>query len=215
MLTDSDVFWIAETYLRLSADLRPDAPPDEPSVPAWYLALKQEWASTDPVPVNQGDLAQVVRGLRHATDTTAPRSDLPQWLDLVQQFLATDPDFDTAQRARYELSGQLCAELATCGRPSTHVRAFFADVAAMTAPADLLDASVLLQYAETARRVGESALDEEELRGWAAALRRHLATLLDSSTSPGRRAGLLNAAAHLSLRLNYRAASDARRNRAL
>ncbi|NJC66227.1 hypothetical protein HC028_17195 [Planosporangium flavigriseum] len=205
LLTDPDVFWIAETYLRLSADMRPVAPPNEPSLPAWYSALKQRWANTERTPVNQGDLAQLVRGLRHATDTTAARPDLPEWLGLIEQFLATEPDFEAAQRARYELSRATLRGAGDLRPAEHHVRAFFGDVASMTLPADLLDASVLLQYTETARLAGESALDEDELRDWAKELRQHLTTLLEPPTTAGRRAGLLNAAAHLSLHFDYAA----------
>lgn len=205
LLTDPEVFWIAETYLRLSADLRPAGPPDEPSLPTWYSGLKQEWATAERAPVNDGDLAQLVRGLRHATDTAAARSDLPEWLDLVEQFLTADPDFEAAQRARYEISRATLRGTGDMRPAEHHVRAFFAGLALMDVPADLLDASVLLQYAETARLASESALGEDELIFWAADFRQHLTALLESSTTPGRQAGLLNATAHLSLHFDYTA----------
>jgi hypothetical protein len=205
LLTDPEIFWIAETYLRLSADLRPAGPPDEPSLPTWYSELKQQWATAERRPANHGDLAQLVRGLRHATDTAAARSDLPEWLGLVEQFLTTDPDFETAQRARYEIARATLRGAGDMRPAEHHVRAFFADIASMSVPADLLDASVLLQYAETARLAGESALGEQELLRWAAELRQHLTALLGSPTTPGRRAGLLNTAANLSLHIDYTA----------
>jgi len=69
----------------------------------------------------------------------------------------------------------------------------------------LLDASVLLQYATTATLAGEAALDEDELRNWTTELREHLTTLLEAPAGPGRRVGLLNAAANLSLHADYNA----------
>jgi hypothetical protein len=44
----------------------------------------------------------------------------------------------------------------------------------------------------------------KELFYWAAELRQHLTALLESPATPGRRAGLLNAAANLSLHFDYR-----------
>jgi hypothetical protein len=205
LLTDPEVFWIAETYLRLSADLRPTGPPDEPSLPGWYSELKQQWATPERIPVNHGDLAQLVRGLRHATDTAATRADLPEWLGLVEQFLAADPDFEAAQRARYEISRATLRGAGDMRPAERHVRAYFDGIASMSVPSDLLDASVLLQYAETARLADDSALGQEELLRWAMQMRQHLIALLESPTTPGRRVGLLNAAANLFLHFDYTA----------
>lgn len=203
LLTDPEIFWIAETYLRLSADLRPARPSDEPSAPSWYLNLKQQWADPERMPANYGDLAQLVRGLRHATDNRATRSDLSQWLDLVERYLNTSPDFETAQRARYEIARATLRGNGDMRPAEHHVRTFFEGVASMTVPADLLDASVLLQYAEAARLAGESALGDEEMIRWATDLRIHVTAQLKTTTTPGRRAGLLNVAASLALHVDY------------
>jgi hypothetical protein len=203
LLTDAEVFWIAETYLRLPADACPTPPPNEPLLPAWYATLKREWSSTERKPGNHGELMQVVRGLRYATDTKAARPDLAEWLGLAEQFLATDPGLGATQRGRYEISRATLRGTGNMRQAEHHVRAFFANVASMAVPADLLDASVLLQYAETARMCGESALGEEELQDWAEGLREHLAALLGRPTTLGRRAGLLHAAASLSLHFDY------------
>lgn len=206
LLTDPEAFWIAETYLRLSADLRPSGRSDEPSGPTWYSKLKQQWATTERTPVNHGDFAQLVGGLRHATDTTAVRSDLGEWLELVEQYLATDPDIEMAQRARYEISRATLRGAGDMRPAEHHVRAFFAEIASMTVPADLLDASILLKYAATAALLaGESALGEDELLRWFGELRQHLTTLLADPTTSGRRAGLLSVAADLSLHFDYTA----------
>ncbi|MFG3642437.1 hypothetical protein ACGF3C_19460 [Micromonospora sp. NPDC047762] len=203
LLTGPDIFWIAETYLRLTADLRPPSPSGEPPLPGWYTALKLQWTVAERVPVNHGDFSQLVRGLRHATDTREARSDLATWLSLVEQFLAGGPDSDTAQRARYEIARATLRGTGDLRPAEHHVRAFFAEITSMAAPAALLDASVLLQYATTATLAGEAALDHDELRNWATELRQHLTTLLEGTAAPGRRVGLLNAAASLSLHIDY------------
>lgn len=210
LLTDPDIFWIAETYLRLTADLRPPSPPGEPPFPEWYTALKRQWTAAERVPVNHGDFSQLIRGLRHATDTREARPDLATWLSLVEQYLACGPHSDAVQRARYEIARATLRGAGDLRPAEHHVRTFFAEITSMTAPAALLDASVLLQYATTATLAGEAALDDDQLRTWTTELRQHLTTLLEDPATPGHRAGILHAAASLSLHIDYSALPERR-----
>lgn len=205
LLSDHEVFWIARTYLHLPAELAPARPPDEPDLPAWYSSLKQDWSRADRSIGNIGEMMQAVEGLRHATDTRASRADLGEWLHLVEAFLSTVTDLGTAQRARYEISRSTLRGTGDLRPAEHHTRGYFADARSMEEPSDLLDATVLLQYTEAASRNGEASLSCAEIQGWAAELRDHIASLLETAAMPGRRAGLLNAAAHLSLRFDVEA----------
>ncbi|MEV6986504.1 hypothetical protein AB0M95_35320 [Sphaerisporangium sp. NPDC051017] len=203
LLSEPDVFWIAQTYLHLSEEMRPAAPPSKQALPDWYATLKDDWALADRKIQNLGEMMQVVGGLRHATDVREARPKLPEWVRLLEIFLSTVTDVDTAQRGRYEISRATLRGTGNLRPAEHHVRAFFANVTSMTAPGDLQDAGILLQYVETAAQCGESSLGAAELRAWAAELRDHVASLLQATDSPGRRAGLLNVAAHLSLHIDY------------
>ena len=205
LLADHEVFWIARTYLHLPAELAPAPPPSGPEVPRWYARLRDEWADGDRAVRNFAEMMQVVEGLRHATDTRGARADLGDWLRLMEAFIAGIADPDTVQRARYEVARATLRGTGDLRPAEQHVRAFFAGARSLRDPTDLRDAGVLLQYLEMASRNGESSIRTGELTGWAADLRGHITALLEEAASPGRRAGLLRAAADLSLRIDIAA----------
>jgi hypothetical protein len=204
LLADHEVFWIARTYLHLPAELAP-APPGGPEMPRWYAHLREEWADGSRAVRNFAEMMQVVQGLQHATDTRDARADLSDWLRLMEAFIADVADTGTVQCARYEVARATLRGTGDLRPAEHHVRAFFADTRSLTEPADLHDAGVLLHYLETASRNGESSLSTGELTGWTADLRGYITCLLEDTTSPGRRAGLLRAAADLSLRVDIAA----------
>ncbi|MFF4241470.1 hypothetical protein ACFYYL_36880 [Actinomadura geliboluensis] len=208
LLADHEIFWIAQTYLRIPAVLCPESPPSEPAVPDWYSALKDTWAPGGRHVENLGEMMQVVEGLRYATDNRGAREDLDDWLNLMEGYLPRLTDATMTQRARYEISRAMLRGTGDLRPAENHVQAYFADVETMTDPIALLDASSLLQYLGGASRNGESSLDPADVEIWSVELSDHVKLLLENAVLPGRRAGLLNVAARLSLRLNIGALED-------
>jgi len=134
LLTDYEVFWIARTYLHLSAELSPAPPPSRPEMPGWYARLRDDWANGNRAVRNVAEMMQVVEGLRHATDTRDARVDLGDWLRLADAFISDVADADTVQRARYEVARATLRGTGDLRPAEHHARAFFADVRSLTAP---------------------------------------------------------------------------------
>jgi hypothetical protein len=199
LLADHDTFWIARTYLHLPAGLAPSPPAEEQGIPAWYAHLRDDWSQADRTIGNFAELMQVTEGLRHATDTRSARADLGDWLPLMDRAASGLEDVASRQRARYEITRATLRGTGDLRPAEHHARAFFEEVLSLTAPGDLHDAAVLLHYLDTASRIGESSISTAEVKEWAAALRSHIASLLEDTTSSGRRAGLLRATADLAL----------------
>jgi hypothetical protein len=91
LLADPELFWIAEEYLHLPAELQPPAPSGESALPDWYTGLREDWQTRDGAPASLGDLLALARGLRHATFHREARGDLPGWLSLVERLLHRAP----------------------------------------------------------------------------------------------------------------------------
>jgi hypothetical protein len=208
LLADHDTFWIARTYLHLPAGLAPSPPPEEQGAPAWYARLRDDWSQGDRTIGNFAELTQVAEGLRHATDTRSARADLGDWLQLMDRAASSLEDVASLQRARYEITRATLRGTGDLRPAEHHARTFFEDVLSLAAPGDLHDAVVLLQYLDTAARIGESSISTGEVRAWAATLRGHIASLLDDAASPGRRAGLLRATADLALNMDVDALGE-------
>jgi hypothetical protein len=201
-LADREVFWIAEEYLSIPADFRPEASEDEDELPHWYRDRRERWRRRGVVDASPGELSAVTDGLRHATFAPDARVDLTFWLDLVRP-LALSPDGECPpeirQRARYEVA---VAEIRGGGslRPADEIaRAFLQQAVDEEDPAVLEDAAGLLSYAGTAVSIGHSALSLEELADANEALRSRIAELLDGDPPPTRRARLLQTLGHLAL----------------
>jgi hypothetical protein len=208
LLADHDTFWIARTYLHLPAGLAPSPPAGEQGAPAWYARLRDDWRQGDKTIGNFAELTQVAEGLRHATDTRSARADLGDWLQLMDRAASALVDVASLQRARYEITRATLRGTGDLRPAEHHAQAFFEDMLSLAAPGDLHDAVVLLQYLDTAARIGESSISTGEVKTWAATLRAHIASLLEDATSPGRRAGLLRATADLALNIDLDALGE-------
>ena len=203
LLADHELFWIAEEYLHLPAELRPPAPVDSPALPDWYTSLREDWQVREAAPVNLGDLLALARGLRHATFHQEARGDLSGWLGLVERVVRNTPDQEARQRARYELALATLRCTGTLRPAEQHVRDFFAELASIDSPALLYDASILAQTCEAACGYGATDLTLQEAAGWIAGARRRVDALLTELPPPNARAMLLQAAAHLALHFDY------------
>lgn len=195
-LAEADIFWIAARYLSLPAEIAPPQPPEDSS--EWYSELRNDWREREAANT-LADLLSAKRGLRHSTFDKAARPDLPFWLALVRRFLEADFDEDLRRRARYEVS---VATLRGAGdlTPADGLAAEFIDQACDAHElAELEDGSVLLMYCAGALMRSRTGLSPEQLHDWNARLRARVEHLLDESSSPNRRAMLMQILGHLSM----------------
>ena len=199
LLSKPEGFWIAEQFLSIPAEIRPEAAVIEGCLPAEYLERRRKWREkSSPIPT-LGDLIDLKAGLRRATFYQDARGDLPFWLGLMRQLLAS-PELPAhiKQRARYEL---VVATLRGTNdfRPVDGLaRTYFSESLRETEPALLRDASTLLMYATAAVRLGLSTLTPVELCDWNAQLTRRIQDLMNHET-PHRRASLLESFGFLGL----------------
>ena len=199
LLARPDGFWIAEQFLSIPAEIRPEVADVDGDLPAEYLERRHRWREKGSPNLTLGDFIDLKAGLREATFHQEARGDLPFWLGLVRQLLAS-PECPThiRQRARYEL---VVATLRGTGdfRPVDQVaRAYLDESLSEIEPARLQDASSLLFYANTAVRVGLTSLTPTELGDW----NRHLTSRIEdlaTRETPHRRTSLLFAVGHLGL----------------
>lgn len=205
LLAHQDTFWIASRWLALPAEMAPELP-SEDSRPAWYVRALEKWRTTDAAPDTTAELMEVRAALRRATFRSDARSDLGFWLDRMAAASSNSGYDGFRQRARYEVS---VAQLRGGGdlRPAdSHVSAYFDDLEHRSATwAELLDASVLLQYAGTAFVYGRTSLTQE----WVCATRATLEQSVlersrDKAQTVSQRAGFLDVLGHLRVHVDLR-----------
>ena len=197
-----DGFWIAERFLAIPAEIRPERSAGDGDLSAEYVEQRSRWRENDsPIPI-LGDFIDLKAGLRHAISNEEARVDLPFWLGLVRQLLA-NPECPARieQRARYELVVATFRGTRDF-RPVDDVAPAYLDKSLCESePARLQDASALLMYANTAVRWGITSLTPAELGDWNKRLTIRVQDLFAQETpeTPHRRANLLYAIGHLGL----------------
>ncbi len=102
-IATNELFWVAERYLDLPAELRlDDAPDSEAQVAAPYATAREHWQARKQPAVTRGDFHDLRRCLRFANEPGEGRPDLPFWMDRLRQLLDSE-DADLVLRVRYEL----------------------------------------------------------------------------------------------------------------
>ena len=196
LLSRPDGFWIAERFLTIPAEIRPEASDIDGDLSAEYVERRRGWREKGSPNPTLGDFIDLKAGLRNATSNQEARGDLPFWLGLVRQTLAhPECPANIRQRVRYELV--VATFLGTRNfRPVDDLaHAYLEESLSESEPARLQDASALLLYANTAVRWGITSLTPVELGDWNKRLTTRAQDLVAQETpeTPHRRASLLYA----------------------
>ena len=201
LLARPEGFWIAEQFLSLQADLRPDVSDIEEELSTGYLERRQRWREKGQADQTIGDFIDLKAGIREAVFNPNARADLPFWLGILRRLLANDElPAHILQRARYELVVATLRGTGTFQMVDEVARAYLDDSLNGDEPARLQDASILLSYTNTAVRLGLSSLTPAEILDWNHGLANRIEILVTRST-PGQRAILLFTLGHLGMHL--------------
>ena len=184
-------FWIAEHFLSLPAEIRPDPSPDDEDLPDDYVARRDRWREERPLYPTLGTFVDLRTGLRESMYREAARNDLPFWFGLMRELLAHSgsPTY-IQQRARYELAVVTLLGTGDLRPVDDVVRVYLDESLQECEPAYLEDAGKLLLYAKGAARLGVTKLHAEELEHWIVELAKHIEERISDET-PHRRASLL------------------------
>ncbi|GAA3250767.1 hypothetical protein ACFO1B_44030 [Dactylosporangium siamense] len=198
-LADADLFYLAEQYLNVPAEMAP--PPAEPDLtPAWYQQQRTRWRSKETQQASFGELMDLRKGLRYATFNDAARADLADWLSYARALLAAATYPEVILHAQYEIAVATLRGTDTLRPADILVRSFFEKVLQDVTDHGLLeDALVLGQYCVGAIRRGLTEITRTEIAQWHAGLLRKVRTMLDDQPYPNTRAHLLALSARLRL----------------
>lgn len=204
-LAEPELYWIAQEYLHLPAELAPTVDQSEPEaqLPDWYVELRAYWQRPESRPVNLGDLFDVRHGLRHAIPPGPARVDLPGWVALMTRLAERTPDDEARLHAIYEIVAARIRGTADLRPADALIRRFVEEIRHSDDPTLLFNASLLIQFCMAAAAYGHTDIPLAEVLGWTAPLRHHVDQLLEQDWGPNTRAGLFQAAAHLALHVDY------------
>ena len=191
LLARPEGFWIAERFLSIPAEIRPEAAATNGDLSAEYADRRRRWREKGSPNPTLGDFIDLKTGLRETIYQEDARGDLPYWIGLLRQLLAI-PELSAhiQQRARYELVVARVRVTRDLWIVDDVARAYLDESLNESDPARLDDASTLLMYANTAVRAGVTSLTQAELADWYEHLTNRIHELVINET-PHRRASLL------------------------
>lgn len=189
LLSERDIFWIAESFLDIPAEIYPPAPEGRES--KWYDNLFDNWKSSDQSPYNYADFIELKSAIRHATFTESIRKDISFWIGLLDKLRENSSLNQLKRRCTYEIA---VARLR--GQGSLHdfeedLRQYFKDIENISDIAELENITVLLSYCATANKIGKVSLNDEEVSNWISLITAKVEDELKEVLSPGRKCILL------------------------
>lgn len=192
LLARPEGFWIAEQYLALPAEIRPDAPPDDGDLPEVYLERRCTWREQRVESASLGVFLELKSGLRESMFREAARADLPFWLGRMRELLAhAELSADIQQRARYELIVATLRGTGDMRLVDDVARAYLDESLTEAEPARLDDACTLLMYVVGAALHGVTTIQLDEINRWHETLTQRIEGLIPDEP-PHRRAALLS-----------------------
>lgn len=189
-LCDPEIFWIAEQFLSVPREFRPERNPDE--IEHWYTTALERWEKKDDFPLIPANFHEITSAARHATYGSESRSDVPLWVSRLERFRAADAPAYLARRATYEIAVACLRGLGTLENREEELRIYFAAVPSLHNPSELEDAAVLLKFCYGACLRDAVQIPIDELHGYHEALIDRLDTRIHESETASTKCSFLN-----------------------
>ena len=198
LLTDQEVFWIAESFLGIPSEIYPRTDEEDD----WYSQSLKFWKAKSTPDLNYADFYELKAAARHATFSTNVRHDLPFWIGHLTKFIDDDLISQLKRKAIYEVAVASLRGLGTmCGQEG-HLREYFDIIPHLENPVDLEDAAALLNYCVGASYQNNVQLTADELSAWRNNLFTKVEERLKTASTQGLKCPLLDIRGYLSLSID-------------
>ncbi|MFC1924050.1 hypothetical protein ACFLXA_01615 [Chloroflexota bacterium] len=193
-LSNRDIFWIAEQFLNIPAELYPSEPADSDA--KWYRDLLDLWKNPECPPDNYADFTQIKSALRYATYTESVRNDISFWIGVIDSLSSHTPLEPLKRKATYEVAVASLRGFGSLIGYEQQLRGYFCNIPSLSQLSDIEDANVLLTFCIGAYRQNAVQLDKAELCTWENQIIDKIECELNATSDPSRRCTLLRDRAH-------------------
>lgn len=195
LLSDSDVFWIAEKYLNIPGEIFPKK--DDES--GWYQEVFKKWKERDYLNCTFAEFFELKAAARHATFSDSAQHDLPFWIGLLEKFIEDSVSQQLRRKAIYEVAYLSLRGLGTLENQEDSLREYLDSITRLEDPVDLQDATTVLNLCIGAVSLSVVHLSIDELRTWRDKLLNAVEEKLKAANTPNARCILLETRGYLSL----------------
>jgi len=187
LLSEPDVFWIANKYLNIPNEIYP-RPIQESD---WYKNLLATWRDKTKINFSFEEFEEIKSGARNVYKTDELKPDLPFWLEKLELFRKEDVLPILRRRATYEICVDALVGFGNIVGKEALVREYFRDIGHYDDIPSLEDAVVLLSFVTTATWLNAIYLDKRELISWKDAIDEKISIQLENAVNSNNRCCLL------------------------
>ncbi len=199
-LCDIEIFWIAEQYLSIPREYRPQHESED--VDEWYRTALGRWSEDKEFTPNPANFHELVSAARHACFSDTLKSDLPLWMSRLREFRAHEQCPNASKRrATYEIAFASLRGLGTLHGLEEELRSYFVGVNELELPADLEDAGLLISFCRSAFYNNAVGLSPSEIDATTIAVQNRLENRLAASETTINKCAILETLGHLSMSL--------------
>lgn len=167
-LATNDLFWVAEEYLHIPADLFPKTEDLD------YIKLKEKWESKNPTAPNYADFGEVKELARQALFDSEVKQDLLFWLQKLLQFLEVTPAISAFKRkVLYEIVAIRMRGMRDLNGWEQYIHNYFDLNESFNYQVEAQEACVVLNYAYGASIRGAANFSDDDLKRWRALIGRY------------------------------------------
>lgn len=192
-LSSVDLFWIAQEFLGISADIYPRPAESE----EWYSKAKTRWLTGEQSITNSEEFFEVKSAIRRSTFSDLEKPDLPLWISKMEMVIDSPELPYLRQRATYEVCVAALRGLNNLTTKAALVQSYFAGLRDLTSTAELKDATVLLSYCSTAIIAEQFTFEVALLHEWSAVLKEKIGGEIAVAMNSTQRANLYQIRGHV------------------
>lgn len=192
-LAQPKIFWIAEEYLRIPADIFPRSIISNDTA---YESARATWFDTKKEPYSFADFVEIKLALRKATFKDFAKPDLSRWIELMECLNNNEHSTELRRRSIYEVCVAALRGQHNLTPKKALVELYFSNWGKLSEPSELRDTTILLSYCSTATLLNEFECDVAQLHAWSKSLVSHLNSVISKTTGPNTLTELLQTRAH-------------------
>lgn len=197
LLAESDVFWIAERFLGISAEFYTREEEGDP----WYKEIYEKLGK-EGLRFTYAEFYQIKNAGRFTIFNEKYRQDLPLWIDRLKEYLDIDY-INLKWKAIYEIAWLSLKGFINLRGQEDQLKDYFSRIPSLINLQDIEDTANLLQYISFSISQDIVEISYDDINGWINQLIERVENLISQNPNPFSQCSLLMTRGFLALISNF------------
>ncbi|WP_179334875.1 hypothetical protein [Winogradskyella costae] len=192
-LSDSDLFWVANQYLKIPNDFFPRVTETN-----WYNNIYKEYKTRE-VKITFEEFSDIKSAIRHIYKDKVLKIDLNFWLELLDLFISDSSPRILKRKAIYEKFVTKLMGQNNINNLEIIVRDYFSDIRDYPDPASMEDAQILLSFVKSSKLIIGNEISNDEIDKYANELNVLLESEFNNTNSNNKKSSIIEIQANIIL----------------